>query len=302
MLAIVVPYYKLTFFEETLQSLDNQTNKLFKVYIGDDASSENPATLLEKYQNKFDVIYHRFEENLGGISLTKQWDRCIALSNNEEWIMILGDDDVLGNNVIEVFYENLEEIESVGANVIRYATQVIDDNGTAISGVFKNPKLEKSSNFYFRRHSGLVRSSMSEHIFKRISYFKHKFKDYPIAWHSDDYAWIDFSENKPVFALNESLVKIRISVESLSGRTDNNNLKAKARSFFLKDIIFHKLMEFDKKQSLKLLMLLESDFKKNQRLSFNEWFLLFKLYLNNFETLSFIKLCRRFLISITTFN
>lgn len=41
MLAIVIPYYKLTFFEETLQSLANQSDKRFKVYIGDDASPED---------------------------------------------------------------------------------------------------------------------------------------------------------------------------------------------------------------------------------------------------------------------
>ena len=33
MLAIVIPYFKLTFFEETLQSLANQTDQRFKVYI-----------------------------------------------------------------------------------------------------------------------------------------------------------------------------------------------------------------------------------------------------------------------------
>ena len=47
MLAIIIPYYKLTFFEDTLESLANQTDKLFKVYIGDDASPENPTDLLE---------------------------------------------------------------------------------------------------------------------------------------------------------------------------------------------------------------------------------------------------------------
>ena len=45
MLAIVIPYYKYTFFEETLLSLQNQTNKKFNVYIGDDASPENPLDL-----------------------------------------------------------------------------------------------------------------------------------------------------------------------------------------------------------------------------------------------------------------
>ncbi|OOV29296.1 hypothetical protein BXU11_05095 [Flavobacterium sp. LM5] len=96
MLAIIIPYYKLTFFEATLQSLAAQTCQDFKVYIGDDASPENPAMLLEKYKGKFDFVYHRFATNLGGTSLTKQWERCITLSGNEEWLMILGDDDVLG--------------------------------------------------------------------------------------------------------------------------------------------------------------------------------------------------------------
>lgn len=47
MLAIIIPYYKLRFFEATLESLANQTDKRFKVYIGDDASPENLADLLE---------------------------------------------------------------------------------------------------------------------------------------------------------------------------------------------------------------------------------------------------------------
>ena len=83
MLAIVIPYYKLTFFDATLASLAAQTCHDFKVYIGDDASQEKPSALLEKYKEQFDFIYHRFDENLGGTSLTKQWERCIALSGNE---------------------------------------------------------------------------------------------------------------------------------------------------------------------------------------------------------------------------
>ena len=48
MLAIVIPYYKIAFFEETLKSLANQTNKQFIVYIGDDASKDDPTFLLKK--------------------------------------------------------------------------------------------------------------------------------------------------------------------------------------------------------------------------------------------------------------
>jgi len=72
---------------------------------------KNPEALLEKYQKSFDFLYHRFDENLGGISLTRQWERCITLTANEKWIMILGDDDILGVNVVEDFYQSVTEIE-----------------------------------------------------------------------------------------------------------------------------------------------------------------------------------------------
>jgi hypothetical protein len=35
MLAIIIPYYKLTFFLATLESLANQTDNRFTVYIGE---------------------------------------------------------------------------------------------------------------------------------------------------------------------------------------------------------------------------------------------------------------------------
>ena len=41
MLSIIIPYYKLTFFEATLQSLACQSAKRFKVHIGDDASPKS---------------------------------------------------------------------------------------------------------------------------------------------------------------------------------------------------------------------------------------------------------------------
>ncbi len=48
MLAIIIPYYKLTFFEETLQSLVNLTDERFKVYIGNDGIPEDPSYLFQK--------------------------------------------------------------------------------------------------------------------------------------------------------------------------------------------------------------------------------------------------------------
>lgn len=61
MLAIIIPYYKLIFFEATLQSLVNQTDQRFRVYIGDDASPEDCTFLLGKYKGQF--YCHQFMAN-----------------------------------------------------------------------------------------------------------------------------------------------------------------------------------------------------------------------------------------------
>ncbi|WP_264554529.1 glycosyltransferase family 2 protein [Flavobacterium sp. N1946] len=147
MLAIVIPFYNLTFFETTLQSLANQTDKRFKVYIGDDASPEDCSSLLRKFEGKFDFAYYRFENNLGGTSLTKQWERCIALSGPEEWLMILGDDDVLEKNVVEEFYKEYNIFKGK-ANVVRFASKIIDENAKTVSDVYVNPKWESATDSF----------------------------------------------------------------------------------------------------------------------------------------------------------
>ncbi|WP_281228097.1 glycosyltransferase family 2 protein [Flavobacterium aquiphilum] len=297
MLAIIIPYYKFTFFEATLQSLAKQTCQNFKVYIGNDASPEDPSMLLEKYKGKFDFVYHRFETNLGGAALTKQWERCIALSGNEEWIMILGDDDVLGDNVVEAFYENLPEIEQEGSNVVRFATQVIDEITNSTSKVFVNPKFEKAVDFYCRRDLGLVRCSLSEHIFRKKSYLNYSFQDYPLAWHSDDYAWIQFAENKPIFAINNEKVWIRVSNESLTGSTTNLKDKRIAESMFYMDLVKHNLNLFKRGTRFQFLMKAEVSIKKYRKLSLKEWHILFLKYVQNFKFIPFFKFTRRFLKS-----
>jgi glycosyltransferase involved in cell wall biosynthesis len=298
MLAIVIPYYKLTFFEVTLQSLAVQTDKNFKVYIGNDASSEDPVQILEKYKGQFEFSYHRFNTNLGGISLVKQWERCIDLSLDEEWIIILGDDDVLGNNVVEEFYKQYN-VFAQKSNVVRFATLSQNYKKSEISKIFRHPVWEEASQSYFRRFKGVTRSSLSEYVFKRSIYNKKRFHNYPVAWHSDDWAWLEFSDNKPIFTINESVVSIGLSEFSLSGMDNNNDLKNLATLEFYKNIIEKKLHSFSKEQSLEILMEYEILIKKKRKLTVSEWALLLKKYTRNFNLISFIKLIRRIFISLS---
>ena len=283
MLAIIIPYYKFSFFEETLQSLANQTSKRFKVYIGDDASPENPSVLLEIYQGKFDFVYHRFDENLGGKSLPQQWKRCIALSANEEWIMVLGDDDVLGKTVVESFYNN-QDVFLGKTNLIRFASKKLFGKDIVDSSVFVHPKWESATAAFYRKFDKTTRSTLSEYIFSRASYLKFGFYDYPLAWNSDDRAWLEFSDGKPIFTINESIVYFRLSDLNISGRQDNLLLKNKSEIEFYKFIVVSKLKEFNKEQQLRLLRRYQAELRTTRSLKISEFFFLFFLYLKYANT------------------
>lgn len=293
MLAIVIPYYKINFFESTLQSLASQTDKRFKVYIGDDASLEDPSALLEKYKGQFDFVYQRFENNLGSISLVKQWERCIVLTQNEEWLMILGDDDVLGETVVASWYENYE-LFNEKSNLVRFASKIVYEEKHTISEVYAHPIWELATDSFYSKYENLTRSSLSEHIFSRASYVKYGFHDYPLAWHSDDWAWLEFSDNKPIYTINESLVYVRISNSSISGKADNFHKKDLETIKFYKFIVLKKLNFYNKKQRKKLLDTYENAIKRIRKIYLSEWFLIFFTYLKYYDSYSLKKVLKRF--------
>lgn len=232
MLAIVIPYYKINYFEETLKSLSNQTDKRFKVYIGNDASENDPEEIIEKYSSTLNLVYKKFNDNLGSISLVQQWNRCLELLEDEEWVMILGDDDVLSDNVVESFYEKEEKFKNT-ISVVRFATYKIDDKSEIYSDLYTNPEIEKSSDILVYQK----RSSLSEYIFSRKKIDTIKFKEFPLAWYSDLLAVLEFSEFGNIFSINSAHLKIRISPNSISGKNDNLAKKEEAKFLFYKYLL-----------------------------------------------------------------
>ncbi|WP_366184804.1 glycosyltransferase family 2 protein [Flavobacterium ovatum] len=300
MIAIVIPYFKILFLEETLRSLANQTDKRFKLYIGDDASPENPSVLLEKYKGQFAFVYHRFETNLGGISLVQQWDRCIALSSDEEWLMVLGDDDYLDNNFVASWYKHYNHFVDK-ANVIRFASILINEKGEK-STVYIHPIWECANSSFYRKFEYLTRSSLSEYVFSRDSYLKYGFHGYPLAWNSDDRAWFDFSDKKPLYTINEAVVFVRLSSCSISGKKDNMDLKNKANYEFFNYIVKTKLAAFDQHQRHRILDRYENAIKEVRKLKVNEWGLIIYSYLKFYDWVSLKRVLKRLVKQILKYE
>ncbi len=297
MIAIVIPYYKKVFFRKTLTSLANQTDKRFTVYIGDDASPENPKDLIAEFSGKFNLKYKRFKNNIGKVSLTQQWDRCIALSEKEEWIMILGDDDYYGANLVESFYKNYQLFNGK-ANVVRFAKQPIFNDGKTIADIQYNPALESAASSFYRRITGKTTSTLSEYAFTRKTYNKFGFYDYPLAWQSDNRAWIEFSDNKHIYSINEAVVHVISSTESISGSTMFSSQKRKANLRFFNHLIYEKLNLFDKEQSIRILHKYENEIKYKEKMTFKRYALLFPYYLRNFEPAVFKQYLKKMIKSL----
>lgn len=298
MLAIVIPYYKIIYFKATLQSLADQTDKRFKVYIGDDASLDSPQDLLLKYEGQLNLAYKRFERNLGGTSLTKQWDRCIAMSRNEEWLMILGDDDVLSPTCIAEFYRCLPEIIKDNCKVVRFATVIIDGLNNQLSSLYTHPKLEKATDFFYRRFTNKTRSSLSEYIFKRNQYKKFGFYNYDLAWFADDRALLEFSEFKNIYSINNAFVSFRLSDENISRANYKSHEKQILRLQFFKFIVSKHLNKFKRYQQRSFLLHYEQLIYINKSVNFYFWLLVLLSFLKIFYFIQGIKFTRRVLIHL----
>lgn len=297
MLAIVIPYYNIAFFERTMLSLASQTDKRFCVYIGDDNSPHSPHEIIAKYQSQIPIHYRKFESNLGATSLVQQWKRCIDQIQNEKWIMVLGDDDVLDVNCIYQFYHCIDKVELSGCQVVRYASQYINEKDELLTDYlpYYHPVMEKATDSYFKNLLGESRSSLSEHVFLRTAYEKKRFHDYPLAWHSDDRAWLEFSEYQNIFTINEAVVSVRVSQNSITGKKDNVDLKNKSTLEFYRFLVNSVYPYFNSKQQEFLILEYAHKLKLSKDLDFKKTELLVMKLMKSGLFIAALKLLRRYL-------
>lgn len=233
-LAIVIPYYKIDFFEETIQSLSVQTDKRFTIYIGNDASPDDPLPTINKHLTEDDYHYFDYKDNVGGKNLALQWERILE-NVTEDWFMILGDDDRIAPNFVEEFYKYHNEYTQVNLIKVR---NIIVKEGDIMKHDFTGNLQAKSYNtvdFFLQKLQGKMNSSLSEHIFRKAA-FK-GFRKYPLAWHDDDWALLSITQCGSFYFLKDTQVVIREYAGSISGKADNLDKKNEASLLFYTEII-----------------------------------------------------------------
>jgi len=237
-LAIVIPAYKPDFFRAALESVAAQTDRRFRVYVGDDAAPPEIGRIASEIETSMaargiDLVYRRFDENLGRRSLTAHWNRCIARST-EPWIWLFSDDDLMAPDCVASFYQALEAGET--ATVMRFDTEMIDAYGNTLAVNTPHPTRESGVDFVHARLEGRRNSYVVEYLFRRDTFDRMGgFPDYPVAWCADDVAWYELSRASEIRTLPRGKVRWRASGLNITdAKRSNQREKLEAGARFLR--------------------------------------------------------------------
>ena len=229
-LAIIIPAYKADFLEKTLTSLALQTSKDFTVYIGDDASPYDLYSIIAKYQDSLKIKYHVFPYNLGGANLVAQWERCIRLCNDEEWICVFSDDDIMQAGAVEAFHNT---IIPDTCDVVHFNIEIINEQDEVICPCPEFPPLLDDASFFDLLFRHQIVARMPEFIFRR-SFLERGIVNFDLAWRSDTATILAAAKRGGILTVpgNDNKVLWRASFKNISGKEELKERKNKANIAF----------------------------------------------------------------------
>ena len=229
-LAIVIPAYKATFLAAALDSIAAQTCQDFTLYIGDDCSPNNLEEIVDKYRDKINLVYKRFNTNLGGKDLVAQWVRCIDLSHEEKWIWLFSDDDIMQENCVEEFYKTIRENPEAG--LLHFNINRLDDATKEVVSLPVFPKYCSTKMYLDEKLKGHLISFVVEFVVRRDVFCKcERFQNFDMAWGSDFISWVKFSDEADgIITCDNAKVLWRKSNENISPDKSNPVLVRKIYS------------------------------------------------------------------------
>lgn len=215
-LAVIIPAFRARYLAETLQSLADQSCRDFRVYVADDASPEPIAEIVAGFAGAMDLVYRRFETNLGHRSLVGHWDRAIKLSE-EPFIWIFSDDDVASPGCVARFCEDLA-IAPESRALRRFDLHFIGADGSPLLTEPAFPP-QLSGAAYARHLLDTLTATcvMQNMVFSRAIYDDERgFPDFPGGYCTDCAAWPTFARKGGVRRMTDAIVHFRRHATALS--------------------------------------------------------------------------------------
>lgn len=214
LLAVVIPAFRARHLAEAIGSLRAQTDRRFRLYVGDDGSPDELEPIVREAGAGLDLVYKRFGENLGGRDLVGQWNRCLAMTVDEPWIWLFADDDIADAGCVAAIYEGIAASRPE-TGLLRFNMRVIDDRGEVIAEPAPHPDYETGrelllamlpKNMNARRRKFCA----PDHVFSRAAWLAEGgIPNFPKALFSDFAAWIAFAQAGGVRTLRGAGIRWR---------------------------------------------------------------------------------------------
>ena len=226
-LAVIIPAYKPDFLAQSLKCLARQTDQRFSLYVFDDASPADIQGIARSALGTRQFIFKRFENNLGGVSLPRHWDRCVA-ATQEPWIWLFSDDDLMDDNCVAAFHKFLDTAEA-SADILRFDGWLVDADDKIIGPHTFESDRETWLEYAYGHLMGWRRLFMQQLVFRRSAFERMGgFLDLPLATASDDAALIALARQKPVRQIPGGKAFWRYSDKNI---TPDRSLKKRKEKF-----------------------------------------------------------------------
>lgn len=151
---------------------------------------------------------------------------------DENWIWLFSDDDIMSPQCVESFYKH--QRKNLQNHLYHFDIKIINEDNEIIQRCKPFPKILSSIDFFKLRATNKISSFVVEYIFNKESYEKSgKFQNFDFAWGSDHATWIKLGYENNIVSLEEGEVLWRRSAHNISPNRSNAKLsirKVKASS------------------------------------------------------------------------
>lgn len=230
---VVISYKHSMFIRENLDSIKNQTYGNIQLIVGDDASPDHSAAVIDQWlqENSFSAEKNFHTRNTG---LATMLNECIALAKGK-YIKLLAADDYLHPEAIEKCVSRLENLgDEYG--MIFTNTYTVDNSSAIIKDIADYDALGNVDPPVFRKELIKGNRIAALTVLLRTSALRET-GSYDTKFIVDDYfRWLKISEKYLIAYLPERLAYYRMHPENIS--------KVKAEKIEMETILMQ--MMFDK--------------------------------------------------------
>lgn len=298
--SIAIPAYKPYYLRKAIQSIIGQTFQNWELIILNDDSPYDLDTIINEFSDNR-IRYYKNDKNIGAIDVVDNWNKCLELAIGE-YIMVIGDDDFLNPNNLEVFNQLILKYPDL--YIYHGRTILVDPNDKPVFLQDARPEYESVFSAIWEKLAGSRQQFIGDYLFK-TSFLRGNggFYKLPLAWGSDEVTVFKSISNKGIANSNIPIFNYRINPYSITS-SGNAYVKMNAMEIYmdwltsfvkdlepnnitdkiLKDLIIKKIKNNFIKRKIHIISV---DVSSKSFIHTIKWFWKYKLYNLPFQALCY---------------